>query len=113
MAEGIDTESHTAAMKAGGRTIAVLGTGVDVIYPQKNRDLYKQILTAGLVVSEYPTKTPPDRTHFPRRNRIIAGMSRAILVMEAPLKSGKPSDSLVIYQAFKVFWLSPGYYEKG
>ncbi|MBD2409203.1 DNA protecting protein DprA [Nostoc calcicola FACHB-389] len=88
MAEGIDTESHAATIKAGGRTIAVLGTGVDVIYPQKNRDLYKQILTAGLVVSEYPTKTPPDRTHFPRRNRIIAGMSRAILVMEAPLKSG-------------------------
>ncbi|QMS88673.1 DNA-protecting protein DprA [Nostoc edaphicum CCNP1411] len=88
MAEGIDTESHSAAMKAGGRTIAVLGTGVDVIYPHKNRDLYQQILTAGLVVSEYPTKTPPDRTHFPRRNRIIAGLSRAILVMEAPLKSG-------------------------
>lgn len=88
MAEGIDTESHIAAMKAGGRTIAVLGTGVDVIYPHKNRDLYKQILTTGLVVSEYPTKTPPDRTHFPRRNRIIAGLSRAILVMEAPLKSG-------------------------
>jgi DNA processing protein len=88
MAEGIDTESHLATMKAGGRTIAVLGTGVDVIYPHKNRDLYKQILTAGLVVSEYPAKTPPDRTHFPRRNRIIAGLSRAILVMEAPIKSG-------------------------
>lgn len=88
MAEGIDTESHIAAMKAGGRTIAVLGTGVDVIYPHKNRDLYKQILTAGLVVSEYPTKTPPNRTHFSRRNRIIAGLSRAILVMEAPIKSG-------------------------
>jgi DNA processing protein len=88
MAQGIDTESHSAAMKAGGRTIAVLGTGVDVIYPPKNRDLYKQILTSGLVVSEYPAKTPPDRTHFPRRNRIIAGWSRAILVMEAPLKSG-------------------------
>ena len=88
MAEGIDTESHIAAMKAGGRTIAVLGTGVDVIYPYKNRDLYKQILTAGLVMSEYHTKTPPDRTHFPRLNRIIAGLSRAILVMEAPLKSG-------------------------
>jgi DNA processing protein len=88
MAEGIDTESHLATMKAGGRTIAVLGTGIDVIYPPKNRDLYKQILTAGLVVSEYPAKTPPDRTHFPRRNRIIAGLSRAILVIEAPLKSG-------------------------
>jgi DNA processing protein len=88
MAEGIDTESHSATMKAGGRTIAVLGTGVDVIYPQKNRDLYKQILSAGLVISEYPARTPPDRTHFPRRNRIIAGISRATLVMEAPLKSG-------------------------
>lgn len=88
MAEGIDTESHLATMKAGGRTIAVLGTGVDVIYPPKNRDLYKQILTQGLVVSEYPAKTPPDRTHFPRRNRIIAGLSRAVLVMEAPVKSG-------------------------
>ncbi|MBE9008571.1 DNA-protecting protein DprA [Fortiea sp. LEGE XX443] len=88
MAEGIDTESHNATIKAGGRTIAVLGTGVDVIYPHKNRDLYKEILGAGLVLSEYPAKTPPDRTHFPRRNRIIAGLSRAILVMEAPLKSG-------------------------
>lgn len=88
MAEGIDTVSHSAAMKAGGRTIAVLGTGVDVVYPAKNRDLYKEILTCGLVVSEYPAKTPPDRTHFPRRNRIIAGLSRAILVMEAPIKSG-------------------------
>ncbi|AFY43521.1 DNA-processing protein DprA [Nostoc sp. PCC 7107] len=88
MAEGIDTESHSATIKAGGRTLAVLGTGVDVIYPHKNRDLYKQILGAGLVLSEYPAKTPPDRAHFPRRNRIIAGLSRAILVMEAPLKSG-------------------------
>jgi DNA processing protein len=88
MAEGIDTESHSAAMKAGGRTIAVVGTGVDVIYPQKNRDLYKQILTSGIVISEYPAKTAPNRTHFPRRNRIIAGLSRAVLVMEAPIKSG-------------------------
>jgi DNA processing protein len=88
MAEGIDTECHLAAMKAGGRTLAVLGTGVDVIYPHKNRDLYKQILTSGLVLSEYKAKTPPDRTHFPRRNRIIAGLTRAVLVMEAPIKSG-------------------------
>ncbi|OBQ34877.1 MAG: DNA repair protein Smf [Anabaena sp. CRKS33] len=88
MAEGIDTESHSAALKAGGRTIAVMGTGVDVIYPHKNRDLYQQILKSGIVISEYPAKTPPNRTHFPRRNRIIAGLSRAVLVMEAPLKSG-------------------------
>jgi DNA processing protein len=88
MAEGIDTESHSAAMKAGGRTIAVVGTGVDVVYHYKNRDLYKQILTSGIVISEYPAKTTPNRTHFPRRNRIIAGLSRAVLVIEAPIKSG-------------------------
>jgi DNA processing protein len=88
MAEGIDTETHTATLKAGARTVAVLGTGVDVVYPQKNRELYKQILNQGLVLSEYPAKTPPDRTHFPRRNRIIAGLSRAVLVIEAPIKSG-------------------------
>lgn len=88
MAEGIDSECHIATIKAGGRTLAVLGTGVDVVYPAKNRDLYKQILANGLVLSEYPAKTPPDRTNFPRRNRIIAGLSRAVLVMEAPVKSG-------------------------
>ncbi len=88
LAEGIDTESHLAAIEGGGRTIAVLGTGVDVVYPAKNRDLYKRILSQGLIVSEYPAKTPPNRTHFPRRNRIIAGLCRAVLVMEAPIKSG-------------------------
>lgn len=88
LAEGIDSASHCAAIKAGGRTIAALGTGVDVVYPAKNRELYKQILNQGFVLSEYPTKTQPHRTHFPRRNRIIAGLSRAVLVMEAPKKSG-------------------------
>jgi DNA processing protein len=88
LAAGIDTESHVATLKAGGRTLAILGTGVDVVYPAQNLQLYKEILNSGLVISEYPTKTPPNRTHFPRRNRIIAGLSRAVLVMEAPMKSG-------------------------
>jgi DNA processing protein len=88
LAEGIDTESHAATIRAGGRTLAVMGTGVDVVYPSKNLELYKQIITNGLVLSEYPAKTRPNRTHFPRRNRIIAGLSRAVLVMEAPVKSG-------------------------
>ncbi|NET01968.1 MAG: DNA-protecting protein DprA [Sphaerospermopsis sp. SIO1G2] len=88
MAAGIDTESHSAAMQAGGRTIAVLGTGVDVIYPYKNKNLYQQILKSGIVISEYPAKTTPNKTHFPRRNRIIAGLCRAVLVMEAGTKSG-------------------------
>lgn len=88
LAEGIDTEAHQACLEAGGRTIAVLGTGVDIVYPPRNQDLYQQILAQGLVLSEFPSSTPPDRAHFPRRNRIIAGISRAILVMEAPTKSG-------------------------
>lgn len=88
LADGIDTEAHRGCMEAGGRTLAVLGTGVDVVYPPQNRELYKQILNQGLVVSEYPDGTTPDRAHFPARNRIIAGLSRAVLVMEAPTKSG-------------------------
>ena len=88
LADGIDTEAHRACLEAGGRTLAVVGTGVDVVYPPRNRELYKQILAQGLVLSEYPAKTPPDRAHFPPRNRIIAGISRAVLVMEAPTRSG-------------------------
>jgi DNA processing protein len=88
MAEGIDTEAHQGCLDAGGRTIAVLGTGVDVVYPSRNRQLYDLIIAQGLAVSEFPSQTPPDRAHFPRRNRIIAGLCRAVLVMEAPTKSG-------------------------
>jgi DNA processing protein len=88
MAEGIDTEAHRGCLDSGGRTLAVLGTGVDMIYPPRNRSLYEEIQTQGLVLSEYPAGTPPDRAQFPRRNRIIAGLSRAVLVMEAPTKSG-------------------------
>lgn len=88
MAAGIDTEAHRGCLDAGGRTLAVLGTGVDLIYPPRNRSLYEQILQQGLVLSEYPAGTQPNRAHFPQRNRIIAGLSRAILVMEAPTKSG-------------------------
>ena len=88
LADGIDTEAHSSCLQAEGRTIAVLGTGVDVIYPPSNQFLYKRILEQGLVVSEYPDGTPPNRAHFPRRNRIIAGLSRAIVVTEAPGRSG-------------------------
>lgn len=88
MAEGIDTEAHAACLEAGGRTIAVLGTGVDQIYPRRNQELYHRICQQGWVTSEYPAGTQPDRFHFPRRNRIIAGLARAVLVMEAPSKSG-------------------------
>ncbi|MBV9389866.1 MAG: DNA-protecting protein DprA [Chroococcidiopsidaceae cyanobacterium CP_BM_ER_R8_30] len=88
LADGIDTEAHQSCLEAGGRTLAVVGTGVDVVYPPRNRELYQEILNQGLVLSEYPAATPPDRTHFPPRNRIIAGISRAVIVIEAPMKSG-------------------------
>lgn len=88
MAAGIDTEAHRGCLEAGGRTLAVLGTGVDVVYPPRNQTLYEQIQQQGLVLSEYPAGTKPDRAHFPQRNRIVAGLCRAILVMEAPTKSG-------------------------
>lgn len=88
LAEGIDTEAHRSCLEVGGQTVAVLGTGVDVVYPFTNRTLYQQVLNDGLALSEYPTGTQPDRTHFPRRNRIVAGLCRAVLVIEAPKKSG-------------------------
>ncbi|MEM9485572.1 MAG: DNA-processing protein DprA [Cyanobacteria bacterium P01_F01_bin.116] len=88
MAKGIDTHAHQSCLDHDGRTIAVLGTGVDVIYPRDNQPLYQRILETGLILSEYPNGTPPDRAHFPRRNRIIAGLSHATLVTEAPERSG-------------------------
>jgi DNA processing protein len=88
MAEGIDTQAHRSCIEAGGRTFAVLGTGVDVPYPPRNQGLYQSIQTQGCVISEYPSGTQPNRPHFPRRNRIIAGLSRVVLVTEASTKSG-------------------------
>ncbi len=88
LAQGIDTEAHTACLAAGGRTIAVVGTGVNIVYPPRNQNLAAEIAQHGLIVSEYAADTPPDRSHFPARNRIIAGLSRVTIVIEAPTKSG-------------------------
>ncbi|MDJ0732417.1 MAG: DNA-processing protein DprA [Crocosphaera sp.] len=88
MAAGIDGIAHQASLEAAGRTIAVLGTGVDLVYPSHHRQLHRNLEKHGLIISEYPAGTPGDRRHFPARNRIIAGLSRAVLVMEAPEKSG-------------------------
>lgn len=88
LAEGIDAETHRSCVTLNGRTIAVLGCGTDMIYPWSNRGLYHQVLNSGLVLSEHPAGTKPDRIFFPRRNRIIAGLCRATLLMEAGDKSG-------------------------
>ncbi len=88
LAQGVDTAAHQGCLAVGGRTVAVVGTGLDVVYPAQNQALAAKIWETGLMVSEYPAGTKPERGHFPARNRIIAGLSRAVLVMEAPHKSG-------------------------
>ena len=88
LAMGIDTAAHRAALKSGGRTIAVLAGGLDSIYPQSNRGLARQIIESGCLISEYKLGVRSKRDHFPRRNRIISGLSRGVVVVEAAKKSG-------------------------
>jgi len=88
MARGIDSVCHQAAMEAGGRTLAVLGSGVDVVYPRENEKLYRRIAENGAVISEFPLGTLPKPGHFPMRNRVISGLSHGVVVVEAGEKSG-------------------------
>lgn len=91
LALGIDTYAHlgTFQQNGKGRTIAVLGSGLDIIYPKQNIGLAKEILKrGGCIVSEYPLGTKPEKLHFPQRNRIISGLSKGVLVVEASEKSG-------------------------
>ena len=88
LALGIDAVAHEAALAAGGRTLAVLGSGVDQIFPAGNRPLGQAVLAQGAILSEYPLGTPPAPTNYPPRNRIISGLALGVLVVEAPRRSG-------------------------
>jgi DNA processing protein len=88
LARGIDTTAHSATLKAHGRTVAVIGSGVDIIYPPENRQLSEHIITEGAVVSEYLMGTKPDAGNFPRRNRIISGIALATVIIETGVDGG-------------------------
>jgi DNA processing protein len=88
MAMGIDGEAHRGALAGGGKTIGILGCGIDVIYPHQHKKLFQEVAESGVLISEYPPGTPPDAFRFPERNRIISGIASGTVVVEASLKSG-------------------------
>lgn len=108
LARGIDSSSHRGALKNGGRTLAVLGSGVDVIYPRENRTLASQIIESGAIISEFPMRTIPDRANFPKRNRIISGLSLGVVVVEAAQRSGSLITASFALEQGRLVFAVPG-----
>jgi len=108
LAQGIDGAAHEGALAGGGTTVAVTGTGPDRVYPARHRPLAQRIAAQGAVVTEFPPGTPPRAEHFPQRNRIIAGLSRGTLVVEAALASGSLISARLALEAGREVMAVPG-----
>lgn len=108
MARGCDTSAHKGALKAGGFTAAVLGTGADVVYPPESKKLYAEIIEKGVIISEFPMGTQPLSYNFPKRNRIISGLSLGVAVVEAPLRSGSLMTARLALEYGREVFAFPG-----
>lgn len=108
MASGIDSAAHTGALSVGAATVAVFGNGVDICYPSENRPLMERILAHGCILSEYPPGRAPDKYTFPRRNRILAGLSCGTLVVSAPIRSGSLITARIANEYGRDVFIVPG-----
>ncbi|MGI6395451.1 MAG: DNA-processing protein DprA [bacterium] len=108
LARGIDTEAHRAALKYGGRTIAVLGTGINVIYPEENIGLAEEIKLNGAIISQFPPDTPPLKKNFPIRNEVVAKMCSALILVQASIRSGSLITARLAAEFGKKVFVIPG-----
>ncbi len=107
LARGIDTAAHQGALQRG-RTLAVIGSGLNRLYPEENRELAARIIERGALISEFPMSTPPDRQNFPQRNRIVSGMTRGTLLIQAPRRSGAIITMELAYKQGRDCFAIPG-----